>query len=97
MTEGDRLKAGGMAQADVGTDAWWRSTADRAIEHFAASGRVFSSDDVRTLVPDPRSPRAWGARFHMAATRGRIVPAGFVKSAKAGNRSAPVRLWRGAV
>lgn len=65
---GRTLRDLGVAIADENADDWWKSTADQAIDHLASLGRPFSADDVRALgVPDPASPRAWGARFLTAS------------------------------
>lgn len=94
---GRALRDEGVAIADENADQWWKATADQAIDHLAATGRPFSADDVRALgVPDPVSPRAWGARFLAASKQGRITPVGYVQSARPSVHAHPIRLWRGA-
>lgn len=88
--------AGTMAVDQRDDNAWWRSCADQAIDALAASGRPFTADDVRELgVPDPSSPKAWGARFLAAARAGRIVRVGYQPSRRASVHAHPVAVWQG--
>jgi hypothetical protein len=100
MTEqlelGQALRDEGVARVDAAQDEWWKSCADQAIDTLAAAGRPFTADDVRDLgVPDPTSPRAWGARFLTAARQGRIVRVGYVPSRRASVHAHPIAQWRG--
>lgn len=93
---GAALRDEGVALADEAATDWWRSCADRAINTLAATGRPFTADDVRELgVPDPASPKAWGARFLMASRQGRIVRVGYQPSRRASVHAHPVAVWQG--
>jgi hypothetical protein len=95
---GQALREIGVAQANENTDIWWRSCADQAIDTLAATGRPFTADDVRDLgVPDPPSPKAWGARFLSASRQGRIVRVGYTPSRRASVHAHPIALWTGPV
>lgn len=101
MTEqlelGQALRDEGVRVADENADDFWKATADQAIDHLASTGRPFTADDVRDLgVPDPTSPRAWGARFLTASRQGRIVRVGYVPSRRASVHAHPIAQWRGA-
>lgn len=94
---GAALRDAGTAQADAAAGDWWKATADQAIDHLAATGRPFTADDVRDLgVPDPSSPKAWGARFLSASKAGRIVRVGYTPSRRASVHAHPVAVWQGA-
>jgi hypothetical protein len=84
-----------IAKADENTDAWWKSCADRAIEHLAAIDYPFSADHVAALVPEPDRPCRWGARFHAAVRAGVIRPVGYVLSERPSRHRGVQRLYRG--
>lgn len=95
--EAESRKQQGMAQADAGTDQWWRDCCDRGISHLARTGRVFEAFDLIDLgVPEPRHPSQWGPRFSAAAKRGVITAAGYGPSKRPTVAKSAVRLWRGA-
>lgn len=97
MELGEVLKQDGTSRADASADAWWKATADQAIDHLAATGQPFTADDVRDLgVPDPSSPKAWGARFLSASRQGRIVRVGYQPSRRLSVHAHPVAVWQGA-
>lgn len=98
MTTAEALRDEGMAVADSAVDDWWRSTADAGIAHLAASGRPFTADTLRAELglPEPRSPRALGARFVVAARSGVIVKVGWRPSLRPSVRTSVVALWIGA-
>jgi hypothetical protein len=77
-------------------NSWWRSCADQGIATLAASGRPFTADDVRALgIPDPTSPKAWGARFLAASRSGLIRRVGYVPSRRASVHAHPIAQWQG--
>jgi hypothetical protein len=82
-------------QANENSDTWWRSCADRAIEHLAAMGQPFSADDVAALTPAPDYPCRWGARFHAAVRAGVIVPIGYTLSDRPGRHRGVQRVYVG--
>lgn len=93
---GRALRDRGAAVADENAGQDWRSVADRAIDHLASTGRPFTADDVRALgVPDPSSPRAWGARFLAASKQGRIERVGYAPSRRASVHAHPIAVWKG--
>lgn len=97
MTLGEALKQIGTTRADLAADQLWKTLADAAINRLAATGEPFTADDVRALgVPDPSSPKAWGARFLTAARQGRIVRVGYVPSRRPSVHAHPIAQWRGA-
>lgn len=97
MTIGELLKEQGTSRADQAADAMWKQLADAAIDRLAASGKPFTTDDVRELgVPDPSSPKAWGARMLSAAKSGRIRRVGYQPSRRPSVHAHPVAVWVGA-
>lgn len=97
LTIGEALREVGIVQANENTDAWWRDCADQAIDSLAVTGRPFTADDVRDLgVPDPPSPKAWGARFLGASRAGRITRVGYQPSRRASVHAHPIAVWVGA-
>lgn len=97
MTLGEALKEIGTTRADLAADKVWKQLADAAIDRLATAGEPFTADDVRELgVPDPSSPKAWGARFLSAAKQGRIIRVGYVPSRRPSVHAHPIAQWRGA-
>ena len=97
MSIGELLKEQGTRRADEAADAIWKQLADAAIDRLAKAGEPFTADDVRELgVPDPTSPKAWGARFLSAAKSGRIVRVGYVPSRRPSVHAHPIAQWKGA-
>lgn len=97
MTLGEALKEIGTATADLHADRVWKQLADAAIDRLAATGQPFTADDVRDLgIPDPTSPKAWGARFLFAAKAGRITRVGYVPSRRPSVHAHPIAQWIGA-
>lgn len=97
MTIGELLKEQGTRRADQAADAVWKQLADAAIDRLAATGQPFTTDDVRELgVPDPSSPKAWGARMLSAAKSGRIRRVGYQPSRRPSVHAHPVAVWVGA-
>lgn len=97
MTLGEALKEIGTSTADMHADAIWKQLVDAGIDRLAATGQPFTADDVRDLgIPDPTSPKAWGARFLAAAKQGRIRRIGYVPSRRASVHAHPIAQWTGA-
>lgn len=93
---GRALRDHGTAVVDANADTAWKATVDQAIDHLAGLGEPFTADTVRALgVPDPASPRAWGARFLAAAKQGRIHRVGYTPSLRASVHAHPIALWKG--
>jgi hypothetical protein len=94
---GRTLRDLGAASVTRNTPALWCAKADLAIAVLAASGRVFTAEDVRRAVGDPpHHPNAMGARFLAACTRGVLVRVGTALSPRALRRAGTVAQWRGA-
>lgn len=97
MTLGEALKEIGTSSADLAADKVWKHLVDAGIDRLAATGQPFTADDVRDLgIPDPSSPKAWGARFLSAARAGRIRRVGYVPSRRASVHAHPIAQWVGA-
>ena len=80
-------------------DEWWVDGALRAIEDLAASGAIFSADQLRAdpyNIPDPSHPNHWGALFAKARAEGIVKPVGYAASRTATRNGGVLRLWRGA-
>ncbi len=83
-----------LAENSVHTS--WRLAAEEAIRRLAATGRLFTSDDLHDAVGDPPGHvNSIGSLFLTAARRGEIVADGYRTSARAEAHARPVRLWRG--
>jgi hypothetical protein len=86
----------GLAEADAGTDDWWKDCADRGIAELARRGHDFQAVDLLDLgVPEPDHANRWGSRLHAAAMAGLIECVGFAPSKRATTRTSIVRVWRG--
>lgn len=93
----EQLKEQGIAVANANAKQDWVRAADQAIDQLAATGQPFTADDVRALgIPDPESPKAWGARFNTAARTGRIRRVGYVPSRRPSVHAHPIAQWVGA-
>lgn len=93
-TVGQALAEEGMARAEQSAGDWDIAVIDQAIGELARSGRAFSANDVRPLLPQVRTP-AIGARFAAARKRDEITPIGYTPSTDPGTHGHPVRMWRG--
>lgn len=90
------LKAYGIALANENGDKFWRSCFDAAVDHLAASGREWSTDDVFALgVPTPDHPNRVGAAINAAMKTGRISPVGYRLSSRPSRHAGVVRVWVG--
>ena len=86
----------GMAQAEESDRTGWnKALIDQAIGHFAATGRPFSANDLRVVLPDDVPGPLFGARFYAASVQGRIRFVGYVRSTKKNTHSKPVARWVG--
>ena len=71
----------------------WFDLANEALEHLIDTSYLFSSDDLRPLVPAPPVANWWGALFTAAHKSGRIKPMGFQLSRTKSRRGGVVRVW----
>lgn len=76
------------------TSGWDRKVIDQAIDAFARTGRPFSSNDIRPLLPEVRSSLI-GARFMAASVQGRIRRIGLEPSTKKNTHAKDVSRWVG--
>lgn len=92
--EGQRLRDAGMATAAeaAGADV---AAIDLLIARAAATGAVFSANDLRAHLPPGVRTAAIGARFAHARRRGVIRAVGYITSTDPGTHAHPVRTWRG--
>jgi hypothetical protein len=96
----DYLKQAGMAQA-LEPVLEWKQQADAAIRQLAATGELFTSEDVTARVGQPTDadgrarPNAVGAIINANARKGIIERIGFVKATRANQHSALISQWRG--
>lgn len=93
---GMALRDQGVQRADNAADPTWKQQVDAAIAQLAASGRLFTADDVRALgVPEPASPQAWGARMLATSRSRRIVRVGYRPSMRPSVHAHPIAVWQG--
>ncbi|MFK4869031.1 hypothetical protein ACI3K4_27835 [Streptomyces sp. CSMPJR101] len=97
-TEGDRLKAQGMTEADQATDDDWKAECDDGIAEMARRGVPFQASDLvrEGLVREPANHHQWGPRFSYAARRGVIREVAATKSRRTASRSSRLVTWIGA-
>ena len=86
----------GMAQAeDADRFGWQRSVIDTAIRALAETGRDFSANDVRLLIPDDITGPLMGARFNAAQTQKVIRWRHLTRSTKKSTHGHRISVWRG--
>ncbi len=86
----------GLQRAQDNADEWWWKVAMRALKWLAAAPGTFESYDLTLIgVPDPASPKHWGALFSAAAKAGVIEPAGFTVARRPTRAGGISRVWRG--
>lgn len=79
-------------------DPWWLDSTMTAIGALAATGEIFTTDNLRDdpySLPEPRHSSHWGAAFSMARRQGLIRPVGYAASRTASRNGGVLRLWRG--
>lgn len=94
----------GRVRADLGANAArnavhssWRIAAEATILRLAASGRAFTSEDVRAEVGVMTGrASALGAVIRAAAQAGRIVAVGYQPATRPDAHARVLRVWRGA-
>lgn len=93
IEEARKARAAGMALAqEADRDGWDKKTIDQAIHAFAGTGRPFSANDLRPLLPEVRSA-LMGARLYAASIRGLIRKCGQETSTKKNTHAKPVARW----
>jgi hypothetical protein len=73
---------------------WDVNVVVNCIRTLAATGREFTADDVRPLLPSV-GPQTIGAGFRRAVARGLIEPTGYRQSTTPSRHASVVRVWRG--
>lgn len=92
----EQLRDEGMAQAtEADRDGWDAKTIDQAIDHFAKSGRPFSANTLRDLLPEVRQPLI-GIRIRAASARGQIVRTGSTPSTLPSTHAHHIGVYTGA-
>jgi hypothetical protein len=95
--EGHARRDAGMATALEAVQPAWRDYADDVLDALIASGRRWTSDDVRRLVGEPYatgSARALGGLIRARAQRGEIAHIGWSISTQPQRHMAPARIWQ---
>lgn len=87
----------GMRRADESDRSGWnKHLIDKAIDVFAASGQMFSSNDVRVVLPDDLPGPLFGSRFSHALNNRKVIQfVGMTKSTKKNTHGKPVNLYVG--
>ena len=97
MTTGEALRDEGIATTEAADrDAWDTQVIDQAIRHLNRTGRPWSANTLRDLLPEVRQPLI-GARVRAAATRKECVRVGYEPSTLPSTHSHPIAVWRGQV
>lgn len=92
----EQLRDEGITRTtDADRDGWDTAVIDRAITHLAESGRRFSANDLRQLLPEVRQPLI-GARVRAAAQRRQIRRVGCTASTLPSTHAHPIAVWVGA-
>ncbi len=87
----------GAKLAENSVHTGWRLAAEAAIASLAASGRLFTAEDVRDRVGSPPGHHnALGGLFIAAARRREIVAGGYQPSTRTEAHARILRCWRGA-
>ena len=95
LTLGDALAQKGMNRATTASCPNAITQLDNLIARYAATGKPFSSNDLRKHIPEGVRPNAIGGRFRRAAEQGLIRHVDWVTSTKANTHGHPVRVWQG--
>lgn len=83
----------GVAVVEAASDDQGRAVVDQAIRVHAQSGRPFSVNDFRDLLPAERA-NLLGARVLAAAKRREIVRVGYEPATHAAGHGRPIALWQ---
>ncbi len=95
LTLAEALRDEGMTRTTDAADAQDVAVIDQAIAHLNTSGRAWSANDLRDLLPHVRQPLI-GARVRSAALRKEMHRVGYVPSTLPSTHAHPIALWRGA-
>lgn len=93
IAEARAARDAGIAMAEeADRDGWDRKVISQAISAFAGTGRIFTANDIRPLLPEVRSALI-GGQFIAAARRGQIRVCGQDPSTKKNTHGKPVARW----
>lgn len=85
------------SKATAKADEAWKKRARILVAEFAATGKVFTSDDVMLKLEEEgvttSEPRALGVIFRSMAKRGDIKRVGYITSTR--RKGAPAAQWQG--
>jgi hypothetical protein len=97
MSTPTRLRDRGMALVEDASEPDVIAAIDQVIAAYNDSGRPWSANDIRALLPEHRRPLL-GARVRAAATRRPVemVRISYVPSDLPSTHAHPVALWIGA-
>ena len=84
-----------MSTPAVLEDLDWPKDALNILTAYAASGLVFSSDDLRNSLRPAPNPAQVGTAFREAHRLGIIRPTGYKESSIPSRRHGVIRVWRG--
>lgn len=97
LEDARRARDDGAQTAADSSHPYWRLAAEQAIRELAASGRVFTAEDLRDRVGQLGGhANSVGGLFLAAARRGDIVAAGYRQATRAEAHGRVLRAWRGA-
>lgn len=95
LTLGETLRDEGMARTTEAADAQDIAVIDQAIAELNRSGREWSANDLRDLLPEVRQPLI-GARMRAAAKRRQMRRVSYTPSTLPSTHAHPVAVWVGA-
>lgn len=76
----------------------WAQHADKAVKQLAATGKPFTTDDIRQCIPDGLTPKhnnAWGGLLIAWRKRGVIQPIGYHQATHKPRHGGLQRIWQG--
>ena len=94
MSLGELLRDAGLAQTTEAADEQDIRVIDQAIAHLNRSGRRWSANTLRELLPEVRRPLV-GARVRAAAMRKEMTAVGYVASTLPSTHAHRVTVWQG--
>ena len=98
FSEEDGFRRKEASQARVAfSEPSWQDKAAAAIKRLAATGQVFTVDDLRAeLAEEPKSPNSYGTAFTIAEKKGVICVAGMGHSKRPEAKGRRVIRWSAA-
>lgn len=98
LWELEDARSKGQAAALAAASQSWRQDAEAALSDLAASGRVFTAEDLRRVAGDAPGPsqNSFGALFAAASRAGMIEAVGITTASRDVAAGHVLRQWRGA-